>query len=354
MSTPRDGEQPTSLPPNIVLMQMMMGYYLSRSLYVAATLGLADLIAGGTRGAGELAVATDTHAPSLRRLLRWLASNGIFVEDEGGDFTLTPLGECLRAGVPGSMRAAVLLFTGRTQDVWQELLYSVRTGEPAFPRVLGTDSFSYMAQHPDDAANFDAAMADFTAFVALAVSAAYDFSGVGMLVDVGGGNGTLLAGILGANPSLRGTLFDLPHVAERARARLASDGLAERCTAASGDFFADALPPGDAYVLKHVIHDWDDVRALAILRNCRRAMEPHAKLLIVEGVYPEHIDASLASRAAASNDMNMLVCTGGRQRSEAEFRALYAQAGFTLTRIVRTMANVCVIEGVVAAGERTA
>src|SRR5262245_59820586 len=256
MSTPHDTDQPATPPPNIVLMQMMMGYYLSRSLYVAATLGLADLIAGGTRGAGGLAAATGAHAPSLRRLMRWLASNGVFVEEEDGDFSLTPLGECLRSGVPGSMRAAVLLFTGRTQDVWKELLHSVRTGEPAFPLVLGTDSFSYMAQHPDDAANFDAAMANFTAFVAVAVSAAYDFSWLHMLVDVGGGIGTLLAGILRATPSLRGILFDLTHVAERARARLASDGLADRCSVAGGDFFTDVLPRADAYVLKHVIHDW--------------------------------------------------------------------------------------------------
>jgi O-methyltransferase domain len=354
MPTPDNAEQPAGPPPNIVLMQMMLGYYLSRSLHVAATLGIADLVAAGTRGAGELAAATGTHAPSLRRLMRWLASNGLFVEEDDGAFTLTPIGECLRSGVPGSMRAGVLLFTGMTQDAWRDLLYSVQTGEPAFPRVFGTDSFSYMAQHPDDAANFDAAMADFTAFVAAAVSAAYDFSGLGTLVDVGGGNGMLLAGILRANPSLRGILFDLPHVAERARARLADDGLADRCTAIGGDFFTDVPPGGDAYVLKHVIHDWDDARALAILRSCRRAMRAHAKLLIVEGIYPARVEASLASRAAASNDMNMLVCTGGRQRSEAEFRTLYAQAGFALTRIVPTMANSCVIEGVPAAAERAA
>jgi SAM-dependent methyltransferase len=327
-------------------MQMMMGFYLSRALYVAARLGLADLIAAGTSDAEALARATETHAPSLRRLMRWLASNGIFTEDETGSFALTPLGECLRSGVPGSMRASTILFTGITQDAWSELLHSVKTGEPAFPRVHGADSFSYFTQHPDDAANFDAAMADFTAFTAVAVSAAYDLSDLGTIVDIGGGNGALLTGLLRANPTLRGLLFDLPHVVERAAARLAAEGLADRCAVAGGDFFAHVPPGGDAYVLKHVIHDWDDTRARSILANCRRVMEPRAKLLIVEGVYPARIDDSLASRSATSNDVNMLVCTGGRQRSEAEFRSLYEEAGFRLSRIVPTATQVCVIEGV--------
>jgi orsellinic acid C2-O-methyltransferase len=341
-------EQPASPPPNVVLMQLMMGFYVSRAIYVAARLGLPDLIAGGTRASEPLADATGTHAPSLRRLMRWLTSVGVFVEQEDGSFTLTPVGECLRSGVPGSMRAGALLFTGMTQDAWKGLLYSVQTGEPAFPRVFGTDSFSYMTQHPDEAANFDAAMAEFTAFVATAVTAVYDFSGLGTIIDVGGGNGTLLAGILRATPSLRGVLFDLPHVAERAKKRLEAEGVSDRCAVAAGDFFAEVPPGGDAYVLKHVIHDWDDARALTILRNCRRAMDGRGKLLIVEGVYPPRIDDSLASRSAASNDVNMLVCTGGRQRSEAEFRSLYDQAGFTLARIVPTMANSCVVEGVPA------
>jgi orsellinic acid C2-O-methyltransferase len=341
-------EQPLGQPPNVVLMQLMMGFYVSRAIYVAARLGLPDLIAGGTQASEQLAAATATHAPSLRRLMRWLASVGVFVEQEDGSFTLTPVGECLRSDVPGSMRAGALLFTGITQDAWKDLLYSVQTGEPAFPRVFGTDSFSYFTQHPEEAANFDAAMADFTAFVATAVTAAYDFSELGTIVDVGGGNGTLLAGILRATPALRGVLFDLPHVAERAKTRLEAVGLSDRCAVAAGDFFAEVPPGGDAYLLKHVIHDWDDARALTILRNCRRAMAARGKLLIVEGVYPARIDDSLASRSAASNDVNMLVCTGGRQRSEAEFRSLYGRAGFKLTQIVPTMANSCVIEGVPA------
>ena len=334
-----------TLPPPFALYRMVTGYYLSRALHAAATLGVADLLAAGPRHHRELAAATGTHAPALNRMLRLLASAGVFTEDDGGRFALTPMGEFLRAGVPGSMRAAVLLFGGTTQDVWGDLLHSVRTGEPAFPRRFGVDSFTYLAQHPEEAANFDAAMADFTRHIAAAVAATYDFSALGTVVDVGGGNGALLAGILQATPGPRGIVFDLPHVAERARAHLEALGLSARCATAGGDFFRAVPPDGDAYLLKHVLHDWDDARAAEILRACHRAMAPAARLLIVEGIYPARIDESDASRGAAANDVNMLVCTGGRQRSEAEFRALLGAAGFALTRIVPTPAGIGIIEG---------
>jgi len=270
----------------------------------------------------------------------------VFTEQEDRCFALTPLGECLRTGVPGSMRSAALLFAGITQEAWRDLLYSVRTGEPAFHHVFGMDSFSYMAQHPEEAANFDEAMADFTKGIAIAVAATYDFSQFGTIVDVGGGNGMFLEAVLKAHPTLRGVLFDMPHVAERAQQRIEAVGLAERCKAVGGDFFLEVPSGGEAYILKHVIHDWGDARAVTILKNCHRAMGPQGKLLIVEGVYPSHIDQSDASRGAASNDVNMLVCTGGRQRSEAEFRSLYGAAGFTLTRIVPIQARSSVIEGI--------
>jgi len=189
-------------------------------------------------------------------------------------------------------------------------------------------------------------MATFAPITSAAVAAAYDFSAFGTIVDVGGGNGALLIGILKANPNLRGIVFDQPHAANRATDKIAAEGLSSRCHAGGGDFFKEVPSGADACVVKHVIHDWDDARAVAILKNCRRAMGPNGKLLIVEGVYPPAIDQSDASRGAAANDVNMLVCTGGRQRSEAEFRALYDAAGFKLTRIVPTTARVCVIEGV--------
>jgi orsellinic acid C2-O-methyltransferase len=191
-------------------------------------------------------------------------------------------------------------------------------------------------------------MADFTKHIAIAVATAYDFSPFRRLVDVGGGNGALLAGILRANPTLSGVIFDLPKVATRATEQIRELGLADRCEIVGGDFFKEVPSGGDAYLLKHVIHDWSDDRATAVLRTCRRAMGADAKLLIVEGVYPPRIDQTDESRSAAANDVNMLVCTGGRQRSEAEFRRLYDAAGFRLTRIVPTQTPVKVIEGVCA------
>jgi hypothetical protein len=325
-----------ALPPPLVLFRLVTGYYVSRAIWVAATLGIADELSAGPRDAEDLAKATSAHGPSLRRVLRLLVSAGVFTEEADGRFSLTPVGECLRTGVPGSMRAAAELFGGHTQDTWRELLHSVRTGEPGFARVFGTDAFSYMSEHPELAAVFDEAMADWTKQIAVATAAAYNFSRFGTIVDVGGGNGTLLAGILQATPGPRGIVFDLPHVAERARVRLAELGLADRCSAAGGDFFQEVPRGGDAYVLKHVIHDWNDERATTILETCRRAMTAGATLLVIEGVYPPRIDQSPASQGATANDVNMLVATGGRQRSEPEFRALYEAAGLTLTRLVPT------------------
>jgi hypothetical protein len=348
MTAPESDARETTLPPQLILYQLGVGHYISRALYVAAKLGIADLLAGGPRRCDELAASTATHAPSLQRVLRLLASVGLFAEQDGGSFALTPLAELLRADVPGSMRAAVMLFTGiGIQDSWKELEYCVRTGEPAFRRSsLDADAFSHMARDPEQAAVFDEAMAAFTAQTAIAVAAAYDFSSIGTLVDIGGGNGALLIGILNANPALHGMVFDMPRVIDGARSRIAAAGLASRCEAVGGDFFEEVPRGGDAYILKHVIHDWEDAKAVKILRNCRRAMHAQGRLLIVEGVYPTRIDRSLESRGAAANDVNMLVCTGGRQRSEAEFRSLYGGAGFELTRIVPTMAGVKVIEGV--------
>ncbi len=336
-----------ALPPGLALYQMAIGHYVSRALYLAAKLGLADLLEDGPRDFRDLARASETHAASLNRLMRLLASVGIFEELDGGRFALQPLGEMLRSDVPGSMRASVMLFAGvGIQDGWKELEYCVRTGEPAFRRTApDADPFSRMAQDPEGAALFDKAMATFAPQTAAAVAAAYDFSVFGKVADVGGGNGALLLGILKANPGLRGVVFDQPHVAERAKEQVEAAGMADRCEVIGGSFFDEVVRGADACLLKHVIHDWNDERATAILKNCRAAMPSHGKLLIVEGVYPARIDQSLESRGAAANDVNMLVCTGGRQRSAAEFRDLFEASGFRLVRVVPTPARVCVIEG---------
>jgi len=335
------------LPPQGVLYQLAIGHYFSHALRLATKLGIAEVLQDGPRHFTEIAEATATHAPSLNRVLRLLASVGIFEERENGSFALTSVGDCLRAGVPGSARAMVMLFAGdRVQDSWRDLEYCVRTGNPVFHQRGLHDPFSDPARTAEESANFDAAMADFTTLAAVAVAAAYDFASIRTIVDVGGGNGALLIGILKAHPHLRGTVFDRPSAAERARKQIAERGLADRCEAVGGDFFQQVPQGADAYILKHVIHDWNDDRAVAILRNCHRAMSENGRLLIVEGVYPPRIDQSLASRGAAANDVNMLVSTGGRQRSEAEFRSLYDAAGFRLTRIVPTPVPASVIEGV--------
>jgi SAM-dependent methyltransferase len=279
--------------------------------------------------------------------MRLLASIGIFEELDDGNFALTSLGEPLSTRVPGSMRPMVLLFAGAgVQDAWKELEYCVRTGEPWFCRESQyADAFASVAANPEQAKVFDEAMASFAPMTAGAIAASYDFSLFRKLIDVGGGDGSLLIGILKAYPSLHGIVFDLPHAAEKARAKISAAGLQSRCEAVGGDFFKEVPPGGDAYMLKHVIHDWNDDRAIAILRNIHRATLPKGKLLIAEGIYPPRIDQSETGRGAAANDVNMLVCTGGRQRSEAEFLSLVAGAGFKLTKIIPTPARLSLIQG---------
>ncbi len=337
---------PAPLPPSLMLYQMSVGHYLSRALYLAARLGIADHLNDGPRHFTEIAQATETHPPSLNRVMRLLASAGVFEEREDGRFALTPIGELLRAGVPGSMRASVMLFAGiGIQDAWKELEFCVRTGQPAF-RKTSPDGDPFSNITAEQRAVFDEAMATFAPTTASAVAAAYDFAKFDTLADLGGGNGAILIGILKAYPNLHGVVFDVPDTAEKAKSKIAEAGLSSRCEAVGGNFFREVPAGADAYMLKHVIHDWNDEDAVAILKNCRRAMRADGKLLIVEGVYPARIDNSYESRGAAANDVNMLVSTGGRQRSESEFRALYQAAGFKLTRIVPTPARVAVIEGV--------
>ena len=339
--------QSTAEPPGLAHYRISVGHYFSRAVALAAKLGIADLLKDGPRHYEYLAEVTETHAPSLNRVMRLLASIGIFEERDKGNFALTTLGELLRTSVPGSMRSMVLLFAGAgVQDAWKELEYCVRTGEPWFRRESpDADAFSSIAANPEQAKVFDEAMATFAPMTAAAIAASYDFSAVRKLVDVGGGDGSLLIGILKAYTNLDGIVFDLPHTAEKARTKITAAGLQTRCEALGGDFFKEVPAGADAYILKHVIHDWNDERAAAILRNVHRAMAPQAKLLIAEGVYPPRIDESDMARGAAANDVNMLVCTGGRQRSEVEFRSLLSDGRFNFTRIIPTPARFSLIEG---------
>ncbi len=332
--------------PAATLLHLMTGYRAMQALYVAARLGIADLLQDGARGSEELARATGADARALHRLLRALASLGVFGEDADGRFTPSELGALLRSDVPGSLRAAAIFFGDeRNWDAWGKLERSVMSGEPVRgPR--GTQAFlEESARDPEGAALFNAAMTSLTSAFDAAVTAAYDFSRLGTLVDVGGGQGALISSILAANPHLRGILFDIPPVIESARGRIGEAGLAGRCELVAGDFFASVPAGGDAYVLKWVIHDWDDEHSVAILRSCRRAMARDGRLLLVERVVPERIDQSADTQGIVLGDLNMLLWTGGRERTAAEYRALLPSAGFTLARIVPTATQLSIIEG---------
>jgi hypothetical protein len=334
--------EPTNLSSQLALVQMVTGHYLSRAIHVAAELGIADLLGEGPRHCADLARATGTHERSLHRLMRLLASAGVFAEEHDGAFALTAIGRWLRRDMPGSRRAQALLLAGPAQQrTWGGLLRILKTGEAP----VATSTFRYLAGHPEEAATFDDAMASGSAAVDAAVAAAYDFSRFGSIVDVGGGRGGLLVAILTANPSLRGVMFDLPHVAEGARERISRAGLTERCEVLTGDFFEGLPGGGDAYILKSVIHNWDDARSVTILEKCRQAMARPGTLLLVEMALPARMSDTPADQLMAGSDVNMLVNVGGRERTAAEFGALFDAAGFALTRIVPTAALSSVIEG---------
>ena len=321
------------LSPRDALLRMTNGYQASQAIHVAATLGIAELLEEGSKSVDELAEATGTYAPTLYRLLRALASVGVFTEQSDGRFGLTPSAEYLRTDAPGSLRAwARLIGQPSFWASWGHLLHSVRTGEPAFPYLHGTNVWEHRAAHPEEGEIFDAAMTGLSAPVAEAVAQSYDFSRVGVLADVGGGEGGLLATILAANPALRGVLFDLPHVVAAAGALLKRAGLADRCEVVGGSFFETVPKGADAYLLKSIIHDWDDAAAIEILHMCRAAIADTGRLLVVEPV----IQPGNEPDRAKFSDLNMLVMLGGRERTAEDFERLYAEAGFRLTSIVPT------------------
>lgn len=331
--------------PHSTLLGLITGYHLSCAVHVAAKIGLAELLAEGPQEPAALAAATAAHAPSLQRVLRLLVSAGVLAEDAEGRFSLTAVGELLRRQNPGSLHAAALLWGGRPQIAWNRLLRCVQTGKPAFNRVFGTGPFQYMSEHTEDARIFDEGMAALTEQTAMAVMALYAFPSASTIIDIGGGNGVFLATILADCPSLRGILFDLAHVVERAAPRLAALGLTDRCRVVAGDFFASVPHHADIYLVANVLTDWEDPHAIKILANCRTAMPDTAKVIVVEPIYPEHVDQSPFSRAATSTDVNVMVCAGGRTRSEAQFQALFQAAGLELTRIVPTTMAASVLEG---------
>ncbi len=310
-------------PPQAILSELINGYWVTGSIVAAAELGLADLIGDEPRRVTALAEQSGAHAPSLYRLLRALASIGLFAEDEQGRFANTPLSSALRSNVPGSMRGLARM-TGRLHlRAWPEILHSVRTGGTAVAKVFGAEVFDHLARDPELARIFDEAFSGYTAAVSSAVAGAFDFSRFRRVVDVGGGSGALAAAIV-----------------ERAKEGLARRGLGDRVEAAGGDFFQSVPSGGDAYTLKMILHDWDDERSIAILKNVRRAIADGGRLLVIEAVIPP----GNAPSPGKLLDVNMLVMTGGRERTEEEYRALFAAAGFRLERVVPAHPSASVLE----------
>lgn len=335
--------------PSATLLEMLNSYRVLPALYVAAELGIPDLLKDGPQRSDELSRATGADARSLQRLLRALASLNVLEELADGRFTLTPIGEQLRGDVPGSLRAAVIFYGGRRHwTAWGSLLESVKSGNTVFGARTTSSFFEMASRDPAGAKIFNEAMAALTGPVNAGVVASYDFSGVGTLVDVGGGYGALLTSILLANPHVRGMLFDIPPVIEGARGRIAAAGLAQRCQLVDGDVFVAVPRGGDAYILKWIIHDWDDELSIAILSNCRKAMHDDGTLLLVERVIPQRVKPSADTASKLLADLNMLLLTGGCERTEVEYRALLGAAGFALKRIVPTGTPISIIEATAA------
>lgn len=331
-----------ALPPQAVILQMAMSAMISQALGVAAKLGIADVLSDGPKTAAEIAVATGTHERSIYRILRALASTGVFSEIGEKTFQNTPLSEVIRADVPGSMQS-MIAFLGEQWHfaVWGNMLYSAKTGEVAFEKTLGDPIFAWFAKHEAESELFNKAMTDMSSFAAPGIVQSYDFSGIKVLADIAGGHGFLLSQILKANPDLKGILFDLGHVIDGAGELLEGQGVADRVETATGDFFKE-VPSADAYIMKHIIHDWDDERAVLIMKNINRAMTGDGKLLLVEMVVPPG-DQPHPSKVL---DLEMLTLPGGIERTETEFASLFEQAGFRLNRVVPTPSPFSVIEAV--------
>jgi hypothetical protein len=336
-------DHPAPLPPHAHLIQMGGGLWVSKTMYVAAKLGLADLLAAGPRSAADLAGPLKLHAPSLHRLMRALASLGILTERDGQRFALTEMGEALKSGAAGAARSSLIALCGPSfSKGWDELLYSLETGKTGFEKAHGMPVFDYLARHPEEASHFSDAMVGFHGAEPPAVAEAYDFSGFKTVVDVGGATGNMLAAILNRHKGVHGVLFDRPHVVKDAPPLLKARGVEGRVTIEPGDFFKTVPAGGDAYVLSHIIHDWNEEQCLTILGHVRKAIKPEGRLLIVEMVLP----AGDAPHPGKMLDLVMLVIPGGQERTEAEYAPLLTKAGFRLKRVVPTASAVSVVEAV--------
>lgn len=338
------GPGPGQLPPPIVMLQMITGRWVAQTIGVAAELGLADDVTAGPKTADEIAAAKGLHGPSVYRLLRALASVGIFAEQEGGRFGHTPLSDALRSDVPYSMRGMARMVNMKAGiDAWCALEHSIRTGESAFEHVHGMGGFEYFDKHPRDLEIFANAMSSVTAHVGAAVAASYDFSGIETLADIGGSHGMILAIVLARHPELRGILYDRPGVVAGAKPLLEQHGIATRVECIGGDFFESVPSGADAYLMKSILHDWGDADCVRILKSIHAAAAPGSKLLVVEAI----LEPGNTPQFAKILDIEMLVVTsGGRERTLPEWQYLFEAGGFRFSRVVQTQAPMVVIEGV--------
>jgi O-methyltransferase domain/Dimerisation domain len=329
MSSPRDE-----------LNQMIAGFWRTQAVYVAVRLRIPDLLAAGPRTADELAAETGSHARSLYRLLRALSSSGVFCEGADHRFSVTPLSECLRRDTPGSMAGLAWMRGDWQYRAWGDLLHNVQTGETAFNHVFGEPLFDFLRHTPENAAIFDQGMVGVHGRETEAMLAAFDFSGIEVLADIGGGNGSVLAAVLAKYPALNAILFDRADVIDRAKANLAQAGVADRVQFIAGDFFQSVPSGADAYFLRHIIHDWNDNQARMILENCHAAMSNNGRLLLAEFVLPD----GPGPFHGKWFDLAMMTVTGGQERTESEYRTLLGECGFWWNRIVPTATELSVIE----------
>jgi hypothetical protein len=338
--TPKD-----DVPPPLRLSRMIMSAWVPQAIYSAAVLRVPDQLAAGRRASRDVAEAVGAPAENVHRLLRALVMLELCTEDEPGVFALTPMGRLLCADDPSSVRSWALLW-GRPSiwAGWGRLADAVRTGQTAPQLLAGKGTFEWMAEDPEGLEIFNRSMAELTRRHALAVAAAYDFAGIRRIVDVGGGYGALLLPILAQHPEMTGVVFDLASSREGALRLLESAGLRERCEFAPGDFFQSVPGGADAYLIKSVIHDWNDEKSLALLRSCRAAMGRDARLLLVEPLAPETVGTSTTDALIVGSDLNMLLMTGGSERTEAQYRALIEAAGLRVSRVVPTRTAMSIVE----------
>jgi ubiquinone/menaquinone biosynthesis C-methylase UbiE len=327
--------------PDQVMMQMLAAAWVTKALAAAARLGIADALASGPKTVDELARTVQAHPGATKRLMRALAGLGVFAPKEGGRYGLTEMGELLREDHPRTLKH---MFIGETDTVhlrsWEKMLDAVRTGLPRPEPVFGVPAFEYYSQHKDEGEQFGRAMENISRFVAKAVLEAYDFGGIRTLADIGGGNGSMALAVLARYPQLRGIVYDLPYIEAQANDRIHQAGVEDRCRFEPGDFFERAPKGADAHLLKFILHDWNDEDSVRLLKRCRETIDPKGLLLVLEVLVPAENRPDFSHLM----DLNMLVMTGGMERTEAEYASLFERGGFRLHRVVPTASPFSLIE----------